>query len=114
VGSFDKLSKFTYNPQAIGVIINRDDAKHQMGGVIKEFEKSTDQQVALSIPNDYPLAIETINRGCTIYDIQPKSSIAKKMESFIKKLTAEFKTPSKQNAESPESREERSPKKGFF
>jgi len=114
VGSFDKLSKFTYNPKAIGVIINRDDAKHQMGGVIKEFERRTDHQVALSIPNDYPLAIETINRGCTIYDIQPKSNIAKKMESFIKKLTVEFKTPSSQGQGSPEPHEEKSPRKGFF
>jgi Flp pilus assembly CpaE family ATPase len=114
VGSFDKLSKFSYNPQAIGVIINRDDAKHQMGGVIKEFEKRTKNKIALSIPNDYPLAIETINRGCTIYDIQPKSNVGKKMEAFIKKVAAELKAPSKADQELSAQREESPKKKGFF
>lgn len=114
VGSFDKLSKFSYDPQSIGVIINRDDAKHQMGGVIKEFEKRTNQKVALSIPNDYPLAIETINRGCTIYEIEPRSDIGKKMESFINKLMNELKTSPVVQAEKPASAQERPQKKGLF
>lgn len=114
VGSFDKLSKFTYNPQAIGVIINRDDAKHQMGGVIKEFEKRTDQQIALSIPNDYALAIEAVNRGCTIYDIQPRSGIGKKMESFINKLVNELKAAKTTDQESPAPSEASPKKRGFF
>ncbi len=116
VSSFNRFTKLNYDPQSVKVIINRYDAKHQMGAVIKEFEKKTKQQVAERLPNSYALAIEAINRGCPITEVQNRSDLGKKIEEFAKRLIVEMKTSSPEEEAKKQASEGKggTEKKGLF
>ena len=75
-----KLGIIRFDPEKIKVMINRFNSKNQID--VKEFEKMTNHKISFLLPNNFPVCIEAVNTGQTVYKINDKSDLAKKIDEL--------------------------------
>jgi Flp pilus assembly CpaE family ATPase len=83
-----KLSSHHFDPEKIKVIINRFNSKNQID--VKEFERMSNHPIAAFLPNNFVLCNDAVNKGESIYQLNPKADLSKKIDELaeiIKKFS---------------------------
>lgn len=91
-----KLNLTHYDPEKIKVIINRFNSKNQVD--VKEFEKLSRHPITLCLPNNFAVCIQAVNTGASVYSVNAKSDLAKKIDELADIIVKSG--PSKKSGES--------------
>jgi pilus assembly protein CpaE len=81
------LSEFNYPTENIKIVINRYKSKHEIS--LRDFEESLKQKPLCTIPNDYLIVSNSINKGKTLSGIHSRAKITKSIKKLALALSEE-------------------------
>lgn len=91
---YRRLIRLMYDPAKIHIIINRYNAKHQIG--VREFEKKIEHPVDSCLINQYALCSESVNTGKTLFELDPANELVQNLSalggSIVEKLGIESRS----------------------
>jgi Flp pilus assembly CpaE family ATPase len=72
-----KITRWGCLPHQIKLVLNRFNAKNQLG--VTAFEKNIGQKVAMMLPNQYALCIESVNTGKSLFQLDSRAELTRKI-----------------------------------
>ena len=85
---YRRLIRLMYDADKIRIVINRCNAKHQIG--LKEFEKKIEHAVDSSLINQFALCNESVNTGKPFSDLDATNELVQNINSLGKSIVEHF------------------------